>query len=373
MQVLPVELQNPVHIRKFLELPFSIYQNVPQWVPPLLLEERRRLNVRRYPFYRNGAAAYFLAVDRQGIPLGRIVVLEDNKYNHHNHEEAAFFYLFESLDDIKVAAALFETAEQWARERGLNVLIGPKGFTIFDGLGMLVRGFEHRPAFGLPYNPPYYANLLEKLGFVCHDEMVSGYLNREIKFPTKFFELAERLRERRGLHVARFNSRRELRAFLPQLKDLYNAALAENDGNSPITNEEAKLLADQMLWFADPRLIKIVFKGEDPVGFLFAYPDISAAVQLTRGRVFPFGWIRLLIELRRTAWININGAGMAEGYRGLGGTALLFSEMYKSVMEGNYQHADIVQIGTANARMLREMNSFGINFYKMHRIYRKGL
>jgi hypothetical protein len=128
-----------------------------------------------------------------------------------------------------------------------------------------------------------------------------------------------------------------------------------------------------MLWFADPRLIKIVMKNDEPVGFLFAYPDISAAVQRTQGHIWPLGWIDLLLELGRTKWININGAGIIEKYRGMGGTALLFSEMYKSVVEGGFEHADIVQVGADNDKMQRELHDLGIEFYKTHRMYRRAL
>jgi hypothetical protein len=153
------------------------------------------------------------------------------------------------------------------------------------------------------------------------------------------------------------------------LRDLYNSSFTEHDGNIPLTDEDVKGIANQMLWFADPKLIKIVMKGEQPVGFLIAYPDISAAVQRTRGKMFPLGWLQMILELKRTKWININGAGMLEAYRGSGGTAILFSEMYKSVAESRYRFADLVQIGSENDNMQREMRKFGIDFYKTHRLY----
>jgi hypothetical protein len=198
-------------------------------------------------------------------------------------------------------------------------------------------------------------------------------MSAEMKFPETIHQAARRIQERRGLHVARFDSRRDLRLLVPKLKDLYNGALASTAGNAPLTDEEVRILADQMLWFANPRLIKIVYKGDQPVGFLLAYPDVSAAVQRTKGRLFPFGWIYLLLELRRTKWININGAGMLEGYRGLGGTALLFSEMQRCVLEEGYLHADLVQIGTENEKMQRELRDLGIYFYKTHRLYSRTL
>jgi len=142
-------------------------------------------------------------------------------------------------------------------------------------------------------------------------------------------------------------------------------------GNTPLTDEDVKTMADQMLWFADPKLIKIVFKGDEPVGFLLAYPDISAAIQRCSGRLLPLGWLGILLELRNTKWININGAGMVEGFRGLGGTALLFSEMYKSVAESSYRYADLVQIGLENDKMQRELRGLGIDFYKTHRTYKR--
>jgi hypothetical protein len=216
--------------------------------------------------------------------------------------------------------------------------------------------------------------LIEDQGFKMSSEIVSGYLGPDIQFPERIHELAARICERRGLHIARFHTRKELRRMLGHLKSLYNGALEGTSGGTPITDEEIRSLADQMLWFADPHLIKIVMKVERPVGFLLAYPDISAALQKTRGRLFPFGWITILRELSTTDWININGAGMIEEYRGLGGTAILYSEMIKSVFENpRYQHAEVVQIGLENERMQREMENFGVDFYKMHRVYQRDL
>jgi hypothetical protein len=158
------------------------------------------------------------------------------------------------------------------------------------------------------------------------------------------------------------------------LKTLYNGALEGTTGGTPLTDEEINSLASQMLWFADPHLIKIVMKEDTPVGFLLAYPDISRALQKTRGRLFPFGWVTLLRDLRTTDWININGAGMIEAYRGLGGIAILYSEMFKSVTDNpRYRNAEVVQIGLENEKMQREMENFGVDFYKTHRIYQKVL
>ncbi len=373
MDITQVNLAHKKQVQAFLNLPFQLYKDTPQWVPPLEGEARLYLDPGRHPFYKHSQAAFFLAV-RNGLPVGRLAVLKNRRYNDYNGTRAGFFTLFECENDPQAACRLFEAASNWARERGLTELTGPKGFTVLDGFGMLVKGFEHRPAFGMPYNPPYYPELLERLGFQMVSEAVSGYLNPQADFPERIHQLSAKIQQRRGLHIARYQTRNDLRALVPHLKELYNGALEGTTGTYPLEDDEVQMMADQMLWFADPKLVKVVMKGKKPVGFLLAYPDISAAVQKTRGKLLPFGWLTLLRALKTTDWININGAGMIDEYRGLGGTAILFSEMYKTIREsGQFRHAELVQIGLENDRMQRELRDLGIDFYKAHRLYRKDL
>ncbi len=373
MDIVRLDLSNKKQVRDFLDLPFRIYRDISQWVPPLQMDERFRLDRQRNPFYKHSHAEFFLAYEVTR-PVGRLAILDNRRYNEFNKTNTAFFYLFECEDNIEAATCLFEAGFAWARSHNLTEILGPKGFTPLDGFGLLVKGFEHRPAFGLPYNLPYYPALIEAQGFEMYSEAVSGYLSPQIQFPPRIHELAERIAQRRGLHILRCNTRSDLRALLPHIKQLYNSSLEGTTDNTPLTDEEIDSMANQILWLADPKLIKLVMKDDKAVGFLFAYPDVSAALQKTRGRLFPFGWLTLLLELRRTDWININGAGLLPEYRGSGGTAILYSELFKSVSENpRYHHADVVQIGVENEVMLREMQNFGIDFYKMHRVYHRKL
>jgi hypothetical protein len=369
MRVIDIDTANRRQVEAFLDLPFRLYRDVPQWVPPLRSEARLMLNRGRHPYFRHSEAAFLLVEDAPGHAVGRVAILDNHVYNEYNKEHTAFFFLFECENNREAARALWEAGFSWARARGLNLIYGPKGMTPFDGLGMLVRGFEHRPAFGISYNFPYYPVLMEAAGFRTRNDIVSGYLGGNYRLPQRVHDVAAAVQRRRGLRVVRYRSRRDLRALVPQLQILYNSALGGGEGGVPLNDEEVGALASQLLWFADPRLIKIVMKDEQPVGFLFAYPDVSAAVQRTHGRMWPLGWVDMLLELRRTKWININGAGIIEKYRGLGGTALLFSELEKSVHEGGFAHADLVQVGMENDKMQRELADLGIDFYKMHRMY----
>ena len=373
MPIQQIDLSDSRQVKRFLQVPFRIYRDIPQWVPPFAADARRMLDNRRNPFYRHSQAAFFISQEEGQAPDARLAVLNNTHYNDYNHERTAFFFLFECEPDQAAADGLFEAGFAWARQQGLTRMIGPKGFTALDGLGLLVKGFEFPPALGIPYNPAYYAGLLEGAGFKAANDMVSGYMSEKPVLPEKVRLVAERVQQQRGLSVAPFKTRRDLRRLIPKLKNLYNGALEGTTGNVPLTDEEAGAMANQILWFADPKLIKIIYKETEPVGFLFAYPDISAALQRTHGRLFPFGWISILLELRRTKILNINGAGIIEKYRGLGGTALLFNEMVKTASESRFEQAEIVQIGIDNERMLLELRTFGIDFHKTHRIYERAL
>lgn len=368
-----IDLTNSGHVRSFLNLPVEIYRNLPQYVPPMYMDARRMLNPRQNPFFEQSTAAFFLALDKTGHPVARLACLNHSPYNRFNHENTAFFYLFESLDLPQASGLLIEHAAEWARSQGLTRMLGPKGFSMLDGLGLLVEGFEFRPAFGIPYNPPYYPALIESAGFQVSNEIISGHLGKGFSYDEKIARVAQRVQERRELSIARFHNRKQLRALLPQLQNLYNNAIQGTAGNYPISNAEAHTLAEQMLWFADPSLIKIVMKDNRPVGFLFAYPDISSALQRSKGRLFPIGWIYILHGLRTTQVIDINGLGLIEEFRGSGGTAILFNEIINTFHNSHYTDVEIVQIGTENVRMLQESSVAKINFHKKHRLYIKNL
>jgi hypothetical protein len=373
MNVIRIDSSNRHRINQFIGLPFRLYAGNPYWVPPLIMEQRAVLTPRKHAFYQHGATAFFLALDDGGQAVGRLAVLENRAYNDYNGEKTAFFTYFECEDDPAIAAGLFESGFTWVHDRGLKNIHGPKGFTALDGMGLLVKGFKHRAALGQAYNPPYYDTFLKSLGFETEREVVSGYLSRDLDFPEKIRRAAEIVTKRYGIFARQFQTKRELLRMLPSLLDLYNDSLVPGEGNYPITRGDMQTMANQLLLFADPRLVKILMKEDQPIGFLLTYPDISAAIQRCRGRLLPFGWLGILLEPHRTDWLNVNGAAILEQYQGMGGTAVLFNELFRSVQESRYHQAEVIQIDVKNVRMQNEMRNFGVDFYKMHRTYQRDI
>ncbi|MEJ5198694.1 MAG: hypothetical protein WHX53_07205 [Anaerolineae bacterium] len=358
-------------VNRFVELPFRLYKGCAAWVPPLVDDVKLMLDRRRYPFYEHSDAAFFLA-ERDGRDVGRIAVLDNRHYNEHWHSSTAFFYLFDAEDDQEAARGLFGAAEEWARARGLTKMIGAKGFLQGDGLGVLVNGFEHHPAVGIPYNHPYYGALIEGCGYRRQRDFYSAYLPGNTQLPERVHRIAEKMMAQRGFTIKTFASKRELRRWIPRIVKLYNDTFVQNWEFNPVTEAEAKVIGERLLMIADPKLIKLVMKGDEIAGFLFGFPDISEGIRRARGRLWPFGWFWILREFRRTRWINLNGAGILAPYRGLGVNAILYVEMEKTIRSGHFEHADIVQI-EEHVLTLADAKTMGGQIYKTHRIYEKEL
>jgi hypothetical protein len=358
-------------VNRFIELPFRIYGDCPQWVPPLVDDVKLMMNRRKYPFYEHSDADFFLA-EREGRVVGRIAVLENRHYNEHAQSRMAFFYLFDAENDPEAAVALFGEIEAWSKARSLTKIAGAKGFLQGDGVGVLVEGYEHHPAVGIPYNHAYYGELIERAGYTRQRDFMSAYLSGSVELPPRVTEIAEKMMARRGFSIRTFSSKSELRAWVPAIVQTYNDTFVGNWEFNPITEREGKVIGDRLLQIADPKLIKLVMKGETIAGFLFGFPDISEGIRRAHGRLWPFGWFWLLREFGRTKWINLNGAGILAPYRGLGVNAILYAEMQKTIASGHFEHADIVQI-EESVLTLDDARTMGAEVYKKHRIYERVL
>jgi len=281
------------------------------------------------------------------------------------------FYLFECEDDQEAAAALFERVSEWARERGLDHVVGPKGFGALDGYGLLVEGFEHRQMMTMMnYNYAYYPRLVETLGFEKEVDFVSCYINSDtFRLPERVHRIAERVKQRGNLAVRRFRSKRELLKWAGRIGETYNRAFVDNWEYYPLTEREIDFLVDNLTMVANPRLIKIITHGDDVVGFLFGFPDVSAALQRAQGHLLPRGILDLLLEMRRTKWAALNGAGILPAFQGRGGNTLLYTEMEKSIREFGFQHADLTQVAETAVQMRRDLVNLGGKPYKNHRVY----
>jgi len=370
VEIEKVDTTNKNQVRRFIRIPFRLYVNHPQWVPPLLIDAQLYLNRQKHPFFEHSDADFFIA-HRDGQDVGRIAVLENRRFNQYHSSRQAQFYFFDCEDDQEIASALFERVFEWAGGRKLDTVIGPKGMGPLDGYGLLVEGYQYRQMMTMMnYNYPYYPTLVESLGFTKEVDFVSCYIGADsFQLPERIHQIAERIQKRGTLTVQRFTTKRELKAWAGRIGQSYNKAFVNNWEYYPLTEREIDFVVDNIMLVADPRLIKIINHGDEVVGFLFGFPDVSAALQRARGRLLPFGIIDLLLEMRRTEWIALNGAGILPEFQGRGGNALLYSEMEKTINNGRFKHADLTQVAETAVQMRHDLENVGGKPYKNHRVY----
>lgn len=374
IQVEMLDTKNQRQVNEFIQLPFRIYANTPQWVPPFYSDVRMMLDRNKHPFYEHSEADFFLA-RRNGQVVGRIAALQNKPFNRYHETKQAVFYLFECEDDQEVANALFERAFEWARQRGLNKIVGPKGFSPFDGYGIQIEGFEHRQMMTMMnYNLPYYVRLVETLGFEKEVDFVSCYLPAaKLNLPEKEREIARRVSERGTFRVQNFENKAQLKAWAPKIGEAYNKTFVNNWEYYPLSDREVKYVVDMLITVADPHLIKIILYKEEVVGFLFAFHDVSAALQRARGRLMPWNLVDILLELKRTKWVSGNGVGVLPEYQGRGGTALMYAELEKTVKQYGFEHLEMTQVAETAVQMRRDLINLGGTAYKNHRVYHRSI
>jgi hypothetical protein len=374
VEVLPVSRARSVEGRAFIELPYALYDSCPQWVPPLRGEVRALLE-RRHPFFEHSPGQFFIA-RRGAATVGRILALENTRYNARHGRRLGWFYLFECEQDPEAAEALLAEVERWARARGLAAVVGPGGMGAGGGVGVLVDGFEHRAAMTMMgWNQPYYSALLEKAGYAPFKHYYSARLERNtFRMPDRVRSLAEKVLARGRFQLQEFRRKRDLLAVAPRLGQIYNTAIAASHPDSyPYTAAEIAQVIRQFAQVAEPALIKVITYDGQPAGFVFGFPDLSAALQRARGRLSPWNLLDLAAEYRRTDSLIINGAGILPQYQRLGGNALLYHTLERTANTGRFRHAEMTQIADTTYLMLADMQTLGGEVYKTHRLYKRDL
>ena len=373
IQIYKIDLTAKSSVNRFIQFQFELYAGHPQWVPPFISDIKTMMNPDKHPYYEHSDAEFFIA-EKEGEVVGKIAALENKPFNQYHDAKDAEFYLFDCINDQEVVNALFQTVFDWAKARGLNKVVGPKGFGPLDGYGIQIEGFEHRQMMNMMnYNYPYYRDLVENLGFTKVVDFVSSYVNpQKFQLPSKVRKAAEIAQKRGTFRVLDFTNKRNLKQWAGRIGEAYNKAFVNNWEYYPLSQREIDFVVGNVMTIVDPDLIKIIVKNDEVVGFVFPFPDVSAAMQKNRGKLGPLAILRLLLEIRRTNWISFNGVGILPEYQGLGGNAIMYAELEKAMHKNSqFIHSELTQVAESAVQMRKDLKNLGVSFYKNHRVYER--
>ncbi len=368
----------PVRTRKelsaFIHLPRSISgKERPNWVPPVWSDERTFHQKDKNPSHRLARVERWLAV-RDGVAVGRIMGIIHDAYNETHGEKTARFYALESINDPTVSHLLLHTAERWAKDAGMNRIIGPFGFSDKDPEGAQVEGLEYLPVISTATNPSYLPGLIEREGYHKHKDCVVYRAPVPDQIPELYQRIATRITERQPVRLLRFNRRAALKPYIQPVFELINETYKPIMGFSAMTREEMRTLEKQYLPILPPELIKIVVDHQDRViAFVIAVPDFSAGLQRCNGHLFPFGFIHILTAMKRSRQLDLLLGAVHPDYQGKGLTTLLGIDLLATARSKGFTHMDSHLILEDNYRMRAEMERIGGTVYKRYRIFGKSL
>lgn len=364
--------------RAFVDLPWALYAADPAWVPPLKSEMHALIGgAKSNPWFLHGRAAFFLA-RRDGRVVGRISAQVCDLVQQ-RRPGLGQWGLFECVDDPEVASALIAAAESWLRAQGMTRSQGPISISIWDEPGLLVQGFDTSPMVMMGHHLPYYERHVLAAGYAGVKDLQTWDLPVAGGFPervNKIVALGERnARIRiRELDMSRYDEEASL------LLDILNDAWGENWGFVPLTPDEIRYVGKKLKPIAYPHLVRIAEYDGEPVAFMIALPDINQLTKGMNGSLLPFGWAKLLWQLRnpRTRWFRVPLMGVRPALQGSRVASMIAFMMIEYIRRaGVARHdAEFAEVGWIledNGPMLSIAEAIEARIRKIYRVYERDL
>jgi len=365
------EVSSKKELKQFVRFPFKLFSGSKYWVPPLIQSEMQTLRKDINPSFDYCEAKYWLA-RKDGKIAGRIAGIINQRSIDKWGQRLIRVGWVDFIDDLEVSGALFSTVENWAKERGLEGVHGPLGFTDMDYEGLLVEGFDKIPTMANIYNYPYYVDHFEKHGFCKVADWIQYKFNASQPIPEKVQRINTLIQEKYGLKALKFASSREM---LPRAKEVFhvlNAAFDGLYGFVALTDREIDYYVKQYFSFISPDFVCFVADTSGKiVGFGISIPSLSKAMQKAKGRLFPFGFIHILKALRKNDTIDLYMTGVLPEWHKKGVHSLYHSEMNKAYIRHNIITAIASPQLENNTNALAVWKNYDKEFYIRRRCYQK--
>lgn len=355
-------------LRRFIELPYQLYRDDPNWVPPLRSEQWGQFDRKRNPMLDHCTYDLFLLLER-GQVVGRIAAFVDHLGVEHWGRPIGLFGSYECVNDQRGAHLLLETARSWLQEHRMTTMRGPWSFASQEW-GLVVEGFTPPPVIMSPYNPPYYNDHLTAFGLQKVKDLLVFYVDaREgYRIPDRYLTLTDEVQRRLGVTVRPVDMK-HLEEDVAKIVQISNIAIAPNWGYYPVTEAEGRAMARDLQQIVQPEAV-LIAEGPDgePIGFAITLPDINILLRGLNGRLWPWGWLKLLWGLPRLKQYRMWALGVVPEYQRKAVDALLYRRTYEALhrrgerMEINYVLED-------NVPMLNALHRLGAKPLRRYRVY----
>jgi GNAT superfamily N-acetyltransferase len=366
------EVRSAADMREFVFFPRTLYRNDPLWAPPIWADERKAYSAKTNAILSHSDYTLLLAEDGAGV-IGRSLVYVDRNFNAYYKASTGFFGAFECVEDFTAAQALDDAAGEWLSGRGMDRVRGPI-HPVAESWGFLERGFDTPPVFMAPYNPPYYNDFMDRLGYAKAKDLLAyeGSTENGYRLPARFESFAEKLLARHpGLGVRKL-SLKNLKRDAEAVWSISNVAVADNWGYVPLDRGELMDMLKRLKPIADPEAIWFVEDRGRPVGYALGFPDLNIILKRIGGRLFPFGFLQVLFGVKKVKDYRLFGLAVLPEYHGMGLDVLLYIQLHRS-LSGRIRRLEANYILEDNVKIRNALEKLDLELVKSYRVYEKAL
>jgi GNAT superfamily N-acetyltransferase len=357
-------------LMEFIKFPLQIYKNDPNFVPPLIMERKEFLDRNKNPFFHHSEVVFYLA-KKNGKTVGRIAGIVNHNHIKCHQENAGFFGFFECVNDYDVAKALLDSARDWLKSKGMEIMRGPANFSSNEEWGFLLEGFDSPPAIMMSYNPPYYLDFMQSYGLVKAKDLFAYFIDKSLPPPERVVRMAENIKKRENIKIRNINMK-NFKNEVEKIKQIYNSAWSKNWGFIPMTDEEFDHLAKSLKQIVDPHMVFIAEVDGKPAGFSLALPDFNQVLIRLNGRLIPIGILKLLWHTKiknKITGVRIITMGVVPEFQKRGIDTVFYAETYNVGVKRGYTWAETSWILEDNVLMNRMLELLGAKLYKKYRIF----
>ena len=355
----------------FTGLPFRLYRNAPLWVPQLIMDVKSILDKKKNPFFAHGEAQYFVAYNGKE-PVGRVAAIIDRNYNKYHNVNAGWFGFFECINDRDTAKALMRSAFGWLKDREMNVVYGPASPTLNDEAGMLLEGYDKSPCIMMPYNPPYYHELMAAVSMEKAKDLYAWYLSSSVEPTERISRIVERIKKRDNITLRPLDMK-HFRRDLDIVKAIYNSAWEQNWDFASMTDAELEYTAAKLKPIVMPEMVQFIEIDGRAVAVAIVMPDINIVLKKMGGRLFPFGLLKFLYYRRKITEVRLMILGVLPEYRGRGYDAVLYHAMLMTAKKVGITGGELSWTLEDNDAINKGIEAMGGKIYKKYRVYKKDL
>lgn len=363
------------NLKAFTKFQIDLYDGSPWYVPPLISDDVQTLSPSLNPAHDFCDQVLYMAY-RDGKVVGRIAGIINRQVNEKERERAARFGFIDFVDDPEVSAALLGAVEKWSRDKGMNKLIGPLGFTDLDHEGMLVEGFDELSTMATIYNYPYYPEHMERLGYRKESDWIEFLMEVPESIPDRFNRIADIVKRKFELRVLKYKSRKRVKKeYGHALFHLINESYEDLYQYSMLTERQIDYYIDQYLDLLNLDLLTLVVDRNDRlVAVGISMPSMSRALQKSRGRMLPLGWWHLLKGLKgKNDRVDLLLVAVHPDYQNKGVNAILFQDLLPYYIAKGYRYAESNPEMETNAKVQRQWEAYSPRQHRRRRCYSKKL